>query len=248
MTDKNLSNKLLLKPFNFKLLISLIVGFATTLIIGVQIHTIGHYAIAKAIDRNSTLYWGTYGTPCDSENRNFRKLCYEKYAYEIEHNLDFPYKNVFDYINLKSEEKWSWVKYGGPIITMIIGSLGFGLLLFYRKKMIANHPNISLKYWIFIFASLFWLERTIYALVDLAFYTFNGRPFRNCDRYDTEYGLLPLSIEVLTGLIGIAVLLALVFHFIPKNKRLTFIIAGCIGPIMGALLWYLFFIPDYSNL
>jgi hypothetical protein len=50
-------------------------------------------------------------------------------------------------------------------------------------------------------------------------------------------GWKPYLFPILAGCIGLIVLAIVVFKFIPKQQRLTFLIAGLLGGMSGSYLW-----------
>lgn len=127
---------------------------------------------------------------------------------------------------------------GGPLQTMLTGSLGMFLLYFYRKSF-QQIESLSLLQWAFIFTSLFWLRQVLNMVTWLLFYFLNGKFGSRGDEIKIARHLeLPKgSILVTTALIGALVLWKVVFKFIPKKVQLTFIVSGLVGGVSGYVLW-----------
>ena len=127
---------------------------------------------------------------------------------------------------------------GGPIQTMLTGSLGVILLYSYRKSF-DQIERLSLLQWTFIFTSLFWLRQVSNMFTWVLFYFVNGKFGRRGDEIKiARYLELPKwSILSTTALIGAFVLWKVVFKFIPEKVRFTFIISGIFGGVLGYILW-----------
>jgi len=127
---------------------------------------------------------------------------------------------------------------GGPAQTMATGIIGLGILQYRNKK---NHPRqLDLLDWFCIFLSLFWLREVFNLIMSLMSEMINpdGSYFSG-----DEAGLallldLPLgTFAILFASIGLLIVLYVIFNKIHKKDRLTFIISGLIGGIIGFILW-----------
>ena len=131
-----------------------------------------------------------------------------------------------------------WITLGGPIQTMLTGTIGFLLLLNQRRKFIET-KNIKLYQWVCIFLSLFWLRQFANLVTWTIGYFINGKFSSNGDEVGLALSLkVPKgTIAISTALIGLAVLTFVIFKIIPIDKRITFISAGLFGGIFGYLFW-----------
>ena len=120
---------------------------------------------------------------------------------------------------------------------MLTGTIGFIILLLNTKKHIKAN-RITTPGWILIFISLFWLRQTANICMSVFSYILKGRVPLNGDetKLALYLNLNTWSIEVITGLLGIIVLL-IIFKIIPKILLVTFILAGCVGGVLGFYLW-----------
>jgi hypothetical protein len=132
-----------------------------------------------------------------------------------------------------------WFTLAGPLQTMFTGTIGLLLLYSSRKSV----ERLSLKQWVFIFLSLFWLRQSANFIVWVASYLITGRLRTNGDEVQlTLYLDLPgWLLMVVTALAGFIVLAIVLFKFIPKKQRFTFILSGLIGGILGYLFWLTYF-------
>ncbi len=144
--------------------------------------------------------------------------------------------------SLESPRKLFLVTLGGPIQTLLTGTIGC-VLLFLNRKNFQSADKLSLKQWILVFVSLFWLRQLTNLVTWLGGYLINGEFNQGGDELRIAYylGLPDWSILTLTALIGSLILALVVFKFVPSKQRLTFIFSGLTGGIAGYLFWLVFF-------
>lgn len=132
---------------------------------------------------------------------------------------------------------------GGPVQTIVTGTIGLLLIGRYRKSFYAKE-QLSVPQWLLVFTSLFWLRPTANFCNWVINCMMIGRyaSGRNDEIKLSRYLMLPeQSLSAITGLIGLLVLTLVVFRFIPAAQRLTFIFAGLVGGISGFLFWLVYF-------
>ena len=147
---------ILVVKFELKNFIFLFLSFIFFTIFGTLSHEFGHYIVAKAKGYSARVSYG-YATWEDKKNQPFIDSTYEKYYREIEANRSFPEKKKYDQVLSKQSNDGFWITWGGPIQTMLTGTIGFWLLLLQRRKMIETQ-RINLYQWLLVFLSLFWLR------------------------------------------------------------------------------------------
>jgi hypothetical protein len=127
---------------------------------------------------------------------------------------------------------------GGPMQTMITGTLGFILILFQRKKFYRSR-ELTLMQWIIIFICLFWLRQLFNFIHQVLDYIMLGYIPSRSDEVKIALYLdwNKLSISVLTAAIAAGILWFIVFRIIPAPQRLSFMVAGIIGGLLGFYLW-----------
>lgn len=135
-----------------------------------------------------------------------------------------------------------WILVGGPLETMLTGTIGL-ILLFSFRKSFDNITKLSLRQWFIIFVSLFWLRQTANLVVWIGRYVVSGNySFRSDEIRVAKYLQLPdLTFSILTAIIGAIVLTIVIFKFVPAKQRLTFIFSGVAGGISGYILWLVLF-------
>src|SRR5690606_7876353 len=130
--------------------------------------------------------------------------------------LDKHFKNVF------------LITLGGPLQTILTGSIGFFLVLLNRKKYIKVN-KITTFGWIAIFISLFWLRQVANLTTSVFRYISKGRISERSDeaKIALYLDINIWTIQVVTGVIGLVVLFV-VLKNLPKQLLFTFIVSGCI--------------------
>lgn len=230
--------QLVLKP---KLLLLFTLTFIFFVPIGTLSHEGGHIAVAQMLGYDTELFYGSAKWD-QSTLLEMRKAFYDKYASEIKNNTDFPEREDYD----KFVQKWGSdsfkITVGGPLETILTSIFGLMILFFRREKQRINGFTLLYLYWLAVFLSLFWLRTTFNVLYSVVRALWAGRtPLVGSISDETRmaaYLDLPSWIfSVSLGLTGLLVALFVVFGVVPQEKRLTFILAGLIGGIVGYVLW-----------
>ncbi len=127
---------------------------------------------------------------------------------------------------------------GGPMQTMLTGTIGLFLLFVFRKSF-QSKQKLSFGQWSLIFITLFWLRQTANLAVGIGIFLFRGHFSQRSDEVvlARHWHLPGETISILTGTLGTLVLAIVIFIFIPKPQRLTFMVSGISGGVMGYLLW-----------
>ena len=127
----------------------------------------------------------------------------------------------------------------GVLTPILIGIAGL-IILFLRRKNFTEAP-LSFPQWMLVFASLFLLRQLDnFSFAILRFLATGNFRCRNADTYVSELLNLPSQfIQVLMVIVGIITLAIIVFRFIPKTQRFTFLLSGIVGGVGGYYLWFL---------
>ena len=126
---------------------------------------------------------------------------------------------------------------GGPLQTMIFGSIGVILVIWNKKKyMSKNEPGWKL--WLGVLLSLFWLRELFNFLLGLLTLLFARSQFTAGDeiKIAMAFSLPILSVSMASAILATGVL-CLMLYVLPKKVRFTFLAALCFGGIMGYLIW-----------
>ncbi len=131
-----------------------------------------------------------------------------------------------------------WITSGGPIQTMLTGSIGLLLILICRKSFSLSIA-LSGWQWFLVFIALFWLRQTANLWTWIGGYLLRGNfSGRGDEILLAKYlGLSNWLILTFTGLIGWTVLTIITFKVVPVKQRLTFLVSGLLGGIVGYILW-----------
>lgn len=156
----------------------------------------------------------------------------------VNSEIHYGYTSLIYDGNLRGKVKFDYFIFtlGGPFLTILTGIIGFLLLFKYNPK---KNSIFSIKHWIFVFLSLFWLRQSANFVTWNIGFLINGRYSSRGDEIKlAKYlGWESWSIILPTAIIGVLVTAIVIFKFIPFEKRFTFIIAGFIGGILGFFIW-----------
>jgi len=187
----------------------LILGFMASTIIGTISHEAGHYITAKALGYHARI---NYMSTID--------------ILLINGKLTDPKERML-------------ITLGGPVQTILTGTIGLVLLFFFRRSF-QSASKLNLKQWLIIFITLFWLRQTANFVIWVSNYFINGQFLTRGDEVKLAryFGLPEATIVTITALAGAIILFTVIFKFIPIAQRFTFILAGLFGGIAGYLLWF----------
>lgn len=192
-----------------RLFFYLVIGFMVATVIGTLSHEGGHYLVARSLGFDASV--------------NYRSTTYP----------------ANDVNSIKTKNERFLITLGGPVQTILTGTIGL-LLLFYRRNSFGSRTYLYFRQWVLIFLSLFWLRQMAIFLAWIANLLLAGEPSADLDEIKiSRYLLFPdYAIVSLTGITGIAVLSMIVFRFIPRTQRLSFIFSGIGGGVAGYFLWF----------
>ncbi len=220
-----------------KLFFSLVGTFIMFTIIGTITHELGHYAAAKYIGLKPNLHFNYVDYELSNNDIELDKIngLYQK---EIEAKQDFPAKKRFEEIMAIEIENNIITRACGPLQTMLTGTIGFILLIVYRKYFFAS-TSLNVRQWLLVFFSLFWLRQVLNFTIAFVTMLTTGTKEFNGDEFvlAQHLGMPNFSIQFITAIIGIFVSFIVVFKFIPSLQRKLFIAAGLIGGAAGYVLW-----------
>ena len=140
---------------------------------------------------------------------------------------------------LMTDKQDFWLKLAGPLQTILTGTIGFLFL----STSFKNTERLTKGQWALVFISLFWLRQSANFVIWLTAYLITGNYSAHGDEINlSRYLNWPdWSIISFTAFIGFMLLTIVIFKFIPKSQRFTFILSGLIGGISGYLLWLVYF-------
>ncbi len=220
-----------------------VIAFAFILftVIGTLTHELGHLAVAQLNGyKGGTIHYGS-SNPGTSRDYEIIDSLYSVYETEIKSRTDFPQQELYNATLKRIISTQFWITLGGPLQTMLTGTIGFILLLI--SVSTTKRDSVSFKQWGFIFLSLFWLRQTTNLVVGMAIHLLNGHASERGDeiRLARHLNWPAYSIEATTGVIGFGILVYIVSKIIPLQQRFTFVSAGMFGGIAGYLIWLQWF-------
>lgn len=195
-----------------KLFIVLFFSFIAATIIGTVSHEFGHYTVAKYFGYDTQIHYASTSWRYPDPNNPIVT------GYPIAITL------------------------GGPIQTMLTGTIGL-VILFLSRNSFFQVDKLSFRQWFIIFISLFWLRQTANLFTWLGGYFFNGKfSSRGDEIHIADYYNLPnWTVVSTTAFIGTLILAIIIFKFIPMKQRTTFLLAGLTGGISGFVFWLVLF-------
>lgn len=222
---------------NFKLKNFILFTFIFILCVpvGTLHHENGHYLAGKAIGQNFRInYMSTVPIEKNKHLNTFFEL-YDKNRIAIENGQKFADSPKMELAKENYYKENFIVTLGGPLFTLLTGTLAFICLLFLvNKKQV-----FSLKHYVLVFISLFWLRAPANMVMGILGYIKNGYISTRGDEVKISYhlNLPPSFFDIFLGIIGIAIGSFIVFKIIPYQQRLNFILAGFCGGSLGYYLW-----------
>lgn len=200
--------------FNAKQFFNYILLIIFTVSMSFVLHELGHYLSAKMLGYQPTLH-------------------YNKVSFENDLNFENLAKNTSVEVKSKIQrDKIIW-NIAGPIITILLGTIGLVLLLIkHSKKDFFN--NFSIFYFLL---SLNWL-RQIIALLQSLISLIIGRKSHSDDLViDYILQLPPLTFSLITGILSFFIFSFTIFKLIPITHRLTIFLSVAVGGSIGSILW-----------
>jgi hypothetical protein len=197
-----------------KKLTVLVLLFVFMVPIGTVSHEYGHIIVAKYLGYSTKLHYGSM-------------------------NLIRKDKNYSKDTRIEKTDHHSFlITLGGPIQTILTGSIGFFLILYRRQK--GKHLKLGSLNWLLIFLSLFWLREVFNLIISFVSEIINpdGSYFGGDEAWISDYlglnrGVIPISL----GLIGSAIFLFIFFKILPTKVRVPFVFACVVGCLLGYYLW-----------
>lgn len=153
------------------------------------------------------------------------------------HNASFNYGYTFYGDDVPNHDSFI-ITLCGPLQTMITGTIGFLLLLYYKSSFSKSNA-LNFRQWLLIFISLFWLRELFNFVQGIGVYFLKGHFPHSSDevRLAEALDIHPLSFTLPAALTASVILAWIIFKYIPVKQRLTFLISGLIGGLAGMYLW-----------
>lgn len=217
-------------------LLILSITFIVFTVVGTISHEYGHIVVAKYLGYETELHYGSMNF--DNNLQNQINEIYFRNETSILNKKPFLEKELYEKLILKSFYNRLAINIGGPVQTIVTGTIGFILLLFRREKILEN--GMKILDWLYVFLSLFWLREVCNLTMSLASAILIGKKnyFGGDERKIAIMLEIPQgSIAIPLAIIGLCIALFVIFRIIPKEQRLLFISSGFLGGITGFILW-----------
>lgn len=217
-------------------LLILSITFIVFTVVGTLSHEYGHIIVAKYLGYETKLHYGSMNY--DNKLQDQINEIYFRNETSILNEKPFPEKELFEKLIRKSFYDMLAVRIGGPVQTILTGTIGFILLLLRRKEILEN--GMKILDWLYVFLSLFWLREVCNLTMSVSSALLNGKKnyFGGDERIIATVLEIPQgSIAVPLAIIGLCFALFVIFRIIPKEQRILFITSGFLGGISGFVLW-----------
>ena len=208
---------------------------------GTLLHEGGHFITGKALGYDASLHYGYTNFDKNSTSRELQKY-YDRWGSTGIVDTNKVRAQQFDQLLAKQFEENKLIIWGGPLQTMLTGTIGFLLLIIYRKYIVRKQ-TLNIRQWLLVFFSLFWLRQVANAATAL----FIKLPMTGIEgvvgdeiKLAVYYHLPDMSLVFGTAAIGLLISVLTIFIFIPARQRLTFIAAGLFGGLTGFISWFFF--------
>lgn len=217
-------------------LLILSITFIAFTVVGTLSHEYGHILVAKYLGYKTKLHYGSMNY--DNNLQDKIDAIYFRNEASILNEKPFPEKELFEKLIRKSFYDTLAVRIGGPVQTILTGTIGFILLLFRRNKILQN--GMKILDWSYVFLSLFWLREVFNLIMSVSSAILNGKK----NYFGGDETKIAIMLEIQQGsiaiplaFIGLCIALFVIFKIIPKEQRLVFISSGFLGGIAGFILW-----------
>ena len=222
--------------FNIKSFIILTFAFIVFTAIGTVTHEYGHILVAKYLGYETTLHYGSMNYNSELNEKIYDIYNQNKTA--IQNDQYFDKKNEYEIGIEELQSNGLLIIIGGPLQTTLTGLIGL-IILFMRRNHIIK-LGLKMIDWLAVFLSLFWLREVFNLVMSIGLNIISARGsfFSGDERY-ISYGLnlWEGTAPIILGFAGLLISLFVIFNIIPNRHRLTFIISGLVGGIVGFILW-----------
>lgn len=208
--------------------------FMVFTVVGTLTHELGHIAVARVLGYHTTLHYASM----NSYSSKMMKL--------MDDRIKFPNKpevlnqEAWEIASFKPKNHRLMITLGGPLQTMLTGLLGF-YILFKRRQKRRSRPFKFID-WLAVFLALFWLREVFNYTWTLVTGYWKNKPeyfVGNGDetKLSILFGLPNYVVPTVCAVLGLIICSIVVFRYVPKKERATFVVSGAIGGGLGFYLW-----------
>jgi hypothetical protein len=238
-----------MKTFTFKNFILLSLTFILFTVLGTLTHEGGHIAAAKYYGHETTLHYSSmnYKKPWQAQFDTMQAI-YKRHKLDEDNHIKHLESKRQDSLASEIKQQYTRREYiqesalitiGGPLQTLLTSIIGIFILLYRRQSILVR--GMQLWDWLAVFLALFSLRfvsnLTLSVLSEL--WKPNGNYFGGGDEARLARSLdLPLGMFAIPLFcFGLITALWVIFKILPAKHRLTFILSGLIGGVLGFILW-----------
>lgn len=220
---------------NKKFAFSIYFTFILFTVIGTLTHEFGHFIVGKYLGYDTKIHYGFTSSGTRKFDDELSRI-YLKNKEAILAKKEFVERKQYESLLKVESRKRFFFTLGGPSTNILIGSIGFILILWIRRRHAFAITNF---HWLCLFLTFFWMRQPTNLLVWLVKTPINGNNISNGDEIKlARYLNLPSgSIIWVTGILGLIICGYAILKFVPKDKLYTFLISGFLGGISGYILW-----------
>lgn len=222
---------------DIKNLIIFSLAFILFTAIGTVSHEYGHITAAKILGYETTLHYGSMNYDSSELNDKLIQI-YNKYETEIKNNLNFEKRTEYETGIETLKSNGLLITICGPLQTIFTGIIGLIILIWRRKQIHQN--GLKIIDWLAVFLSLFWLREFFNLAMSIGHEIIspNGTWFGGDEKNISQgFEIWSGTFPIILGLLGLLISIFVIFKIIPNKIRLTFILSGFIGGIIGFILW-----------
>ena len=230
----------------------LVLCFIIATIVGTVSHELGHYVLGKSQGYEVRLRYSSVSfKPLESLDLRKYDSLFKADEKKIVSKKSSPEKARFlkyrDSLRTKfknDRQRDMLFRIGGPLQTIVTGTIGI-LLLWYNRKKIITKSELSVKEWFAVILAFFWSRSVLNELICIYYYVAERKVLKVGDESMISFYLgLPVNtLNAITCLIGTFLLLWVTFFIVPVQQRFSFVIAGISGSALGAMIWFLWIGP-----
>lgn len=215
-------------PLKDNLFLKLFFGFIVLIIAITLLHESGHYLVSVAYGNKPDFHYNSV------TNNNIMEIL--DYSDSLRLMPDLPanvrtrlWHNVHNY-----REKQFYISLAGPMVNMLIGTLGFVLLFALSKR-----PRFQKLKWGLMFMTLFWIRQLLVFPASLiSYYDVKEKSFGD-EEHIANYLNWPFySVGLVFFLLGILMIAIPMFRFFSFKERSIWLLSAFFGGIIGCVLWF----------
>lgn len=205
--------------------------------VGTVSHELGHLILAKSLGYETALHYGSVEYENFSLSEKLSEIYRENKA-AIENETFFDQRGEYEKCLSKSRSSELLIAIGGPLQTLLTGTIGLSILFYRRKRIEKNGMNLT--DWLSVFLALFWLRQVFNVIMTISGEVISpdGSYFGGDEEYISKsLNLWPGTVSIVLGILGSILAVLVVFKVVPRQLILTFVLSGLIGGVIGFVLW-----------